>query len=274
MPEVPTSGQIALLVAAVVLFVASAALSVSRLWGGTEGRRLAAKSCLYVGIVVSVGVLIWHSLKRGNWTPLTDNFDALVWLGVLLALFLSYIQRVHPLRGLDWFLMPIIVLLLVSAAVFGRAKPHEYVFSAWSWTHRVTAYSGALVLSVAGAVGAMYLIANRRLRHKRTAPLGSLERLEHFTQVSVGFGFPLLTIGLATGLARALNSPHGNELGPLWYQSPKVWLAFGAWVVYALVLHAPINPSFRGRRAALLSVVGLVLMVGVLIAVQFMPGRK
>ncbi len=170
MPEVPTSGQIVLLVAAIVLFVASAALSVSRLWGGKEGRRLAAKSCLYSGIVVSIGVLVWHSLKRGNWTPLTDNFDALVWLGVLLALFLSYIQRVHPLRGLDWFLMPIIVLLLISAAVFGRAKPHEYVFSAWAWTHRVTAYSGALVLSVAGAVGAMYLIANRRLRHKRTAP--------------------------------------------------------------------------------------------------------
>ena len=80
--------------------------------------------------------------------------------------------------------------------------------------------------------------------------------MEHFTRVSVALGFPLLTLGLITGLVRAFSSPHGNELGPQWYRSPKVLLAFGAWAVYALVLHAPINPSFRGRRAALLSVVG------------------
>ncbi len=263
-----------MLLVAVVMFIASGAVSLSRLGDGYEGRRLVAKAFLYAGIILAAGVLLWHSAMRGSFAPLKDNFDALIWLGLLLALFLSYTQRVRPLRGLDWFVMPIIVLLLVSAAVFGRAKPHEYVSSAWSWAHMVTAYGGALALSVAGAVGAMYLIANQRLRHKRTAPLGSLERLEHFTRVSVTLGFSLLTIGLVTGLVRALGSPHGNELGPLWYRSPKVWLAFGAWAVYALVLHAPINPTFRGRRAALLSVVGFILMVGVLIAVQFMPARR
>ena len=66
--------------------------------------------------------------------------------------------------------------------------------------------------------------------------------------------------------------PHAaNEAAWHWYRSPKVWLAVGAWAVYAVVLHAPINPSFRGRRAALLSVVGFVLIVGVLVVVQFMP---
>ena len=52
-----------------------------------------------------------------------------------------------------------------------------------------------------------------------------------------------------------------------WYLSPTVLLASGVWVVYALVLHAPINPSFRGRKAAILSIVGFLLMVGTLIAV-------
>jgi len=48
-----------------------------------------------------------------------------------------------------------------------------------------------------------------------------------------------------------------------------VLLTFAVWLVYAIVLHAPINPSFRGRRAAVLSVVGFVLMVGTILAVQF-----
>jgi ABC-type transport system involved in cytochrome c biogenesis permease subunit len=62
-------------------------------------------------------------------------------------------------------------------------------------------------------------------------------------------------------------------LGPDWYRNPKVLLASIAWVVYALVLHSPINPSFRGRRAAVLSVVGFALMIGAFVAVQFMPGK-
>ena len=43
-------------------------------------------------------------------------------------------------------------------------------------------------------------------------------------------------------------------------------LAGSVWIVYAIVLHAPINPIFRGRRAAVLSVLGFVLMIGTLVA--------
>jgi ABC-type uncharacterized transport system permease subunit len=34
------------------------------------------------------------------------------------------------------------------------------------------------------------------------------------------------------------------------------------WVVYAVVLHSPINPRFRGRRAAILSIIGCILTLG------------
>ena len=122
-----------------------------------------------------------------------------------------------------------------------------------------------------GAAGAMYLIASRQLRAK-TYPtgqrFGSLERLEHITMISVVLGFALLSVGLVTGLVRAI---HGSTLGRDWYAKPKVMLTLVAWVIYALVLHSPINPSFRGRKTAVLSVVGLVLMIGILIAVQLMP---
>src|SRR5438270_504988 len=83
-----------------------------------------------------------------------------------------------------------------------RTEPREYVRGGWLWVHWVTAYGGAVAFAVAGAVGAMYLIANRRLRTKNLAPgttLGSLERLEHLTLMAVTLGFALLTIGLVTG---------------------------------------------------------------------------
>jgi len=122
-------------------------------------------------------------------------------------------------------------------------------------------------------VGAMYLVANRRLRSGAAMPgpnLGSLERLEHLTMAAVRVGFALLTIGLLTGLLRILQS-QPTKLGKNWPANPKVPLAFGVWVIYALVLHAPINPILRGRKAAWLSIIGFILMVGTLVAVQFMP---
>ena len=165
--------------------------------------RVAAKACTYAGVATALGVLVWHSVDRRNWVPLADNFDSLVWLGLLLALFVLYTQRTRPLRGLDWFVMPIVILLLVGAAVFGRTKPHEYdARNIWSGPTASPPTAGRSAFAVAGAVGAMYLIVNRRLRDKSAGPgpnLGSLERLEHLTLASVTLGFALLTIGTITG---------------------------------------------------------------------------
>ena len=265
----PTAGQIALLVLSVALFAAGWALSLARLKWGDERQslRVGAKACTYGGLALGAGVLAWHSARSGNWLPLADNFDALLWLGLLLAAFVLYTQRTRPLRGLEWFVLPIVVLLLVFAAVFGQAKPHEYdVRSVWLWTHRVTAYGGAIGFALAAAVGAMYLIVNHRLRTKPAGGGGvqfaSLERLEHLTLASVTLGFSMLTVGAVTGVFRILGE--GKYAPPA-----KIILALAVWLVYALVLHSPINPSFRGRRAAVLSVVGFVLMVGTIFVVQF-----
>ncbi|HEX4792821.1 MAG TPA: cytochrome c biogenesis protein CcsA [Humisphaera sp.] len=268
----PTAGQLALLIASIAVFVLGGVISLSRLRDDRGPRRLAAKVCLYFGTVLGIGLLAWHGATRPNWAPLDDNFDALVWLAILLSLFVAYTQRAHPLRGLDFFVMPIVVLLLMLAAVFGRTKPHSYAETPWMLVHRISAYGGFAAFAVAAAVGTMYLIANTRLRQKRAMPgggFGSLERLENLSFTAVTLGFALLTIGLVTGLVRAIDSHGNNLLGPDWYRKPKVLLAFGAWIVYALVLHSPINPSFRGRRAAMLSVLGFFLMIGTLVAVQY-----
>jgi ABC-type transport system involved in cytochrome c biogenesis permease subunit len=274
MADVPHSGQLHLLFGAVAVFAAGEILSLARLRSDRDGLRVASKACLYIGILLGIALLVWHAIARQSWVPLDDNFDAMVWLALLLALFLAYIQATRPLRGIDWFVTPIVIGLLIAAAVFGRTKPHDYLKTAWSWVHLTTAFGGAAAFAVAGASGAMYLVVNRRLRSKRLAPglnFGSLERLEHLTLLAVSLGFALLTIGLVTGLVRAMQS--GNPLGRGWYAQPKVLLTFVAWIVYALVLHSPINPSFRGRRTAMLSVFGFVLMIGILIAVQWMPAR-
>jgi ABC-type transport system involved in cytochrome c biogenesis permease subunit len=273
-PPAPPAGQLVVLCTAIALFVIGGLLSLLRLRASSpadvERFRIAAKACAYLGACAALAVLIWHSAQRGSWLPLEDNFDALVWLGLLLALFVLYIQRRRPVGGLDWFLMPIVILLLASAAIFGSAKPHVYVTTTWSWVHRGTAFAGIVAFAVAGAVGLMYLIVNHRLRTKRALlagpNLGNLERLEHLTLESVSLGFALLTIGALTGINEMVKGKHTSPA--------KLVLTAALWLVYAVVLHAPINPSFRGRKAAVLSVIGLALTVGTMVAVLVTSGRR
>jgi ABC-type uncharacterized transport system permease subunit len=264
----PDTGQLILLAIAIAFFVVAGVIASARLHRDRPHARIAAKACTYFGIATGLAVLAWHVMtERATWLPLDDNFEALVWLALLLAGFVQYVQRTRPIGGLDSFLMPIVVLLLVAAAVFGRATPHEYVPHAWWWVHRVTAYGGAVAFAVACAVGAMYLVHNRRLRDKVAIPgpnLGSLERLEHLTMTAVTLGFALLTVGAITGLILMLAEHRDTPL-------PKLVLTAGVWLAYALVLHAPMNPRFRGRKSAILSIVGFALMIGTIVTVQLMP---
>lgn len=263
----PTAGQLILLCVAIVLL--SAAMVISLLRARREHRfsRLLSKICVYCGLTAALAVLVWHAVGRSNWVPLDDNFESLIWLALLLGVFLQYVQRRRPLGPLDWFILPIVILLLAGAVVFGAARPHEYLPQAWWWIHRVTAYGGAVAFAIACAVGCMYLIANRRLRRKVAIPgtnLGSLERLEYVTMNAVTMGFALLTLGAVTGIVLMIFEHRATTL-------PKVVLTAAVWIAYALALHSPMNPSFRGRRSAILSIVGFVLMIGTIVAVQFMP---
>jgi len=257
----PNVGQILLIVSAAAALGVSAALAPS-----PRSRPLAI-----LAIVIALATLAWHSISRGSWVPLEHNFDALVWLGLLIAIFVAYVQWRRPVAGLEWFVLPIASMLFLGAAYFGRFKPHEYIDSTWSWVHRLSSFASAVALAIAGAGGLMYLIANRRLRDKTrvwSSPLGSLERLEHLTFLSVTLGFALLTIAVVTGLDYLVR---GRAHAEGWL-APKILLGMGVWIVYAVALHAPIAPALRGRKVAILSVCGFVLLVGTIVATQLLPG--
>jgi ABC-type uncharacterized transport system permease subunit len=265
-------GQITLVIVAAVCFLAATAASIVLLRRESPALRLATRGLALAGLLCGLCVLVWHSVQGGDLLLLGDNFETLICLGLLLALFVNYVQLTRPMRGLDGFVLPIVAAMLAGAAIFAKTKPHEYVNETWSWVHRITAYGGAAAFAVACAAGLMYLVVNRRLRSKQFSPgpnLGSLERLEHLILIAVALGFGLLSVGLVTGLVRIARMSGETHLGDRWFLNPKVLLALGVWVVYAVVLHSPINPSFRGRKAAVLSVVGFVLMVGTIVAVQF-----
>ncbi len=266
----PGMPQVALLILAIALFAAGGVMSILRIRQRDNlSLNRFAKRCLLAGIGCSIVVLVWHAARRGNWIPLDDNLGEFTWIAVLLAGFVAYDQRRRPVGGLDWFVMPIVVLLLIAAIAFGSARPHAYAAGAWNWAHIASACVGTAAFAIAAGAGATYLVAQHRLRVKavpQRESVGSLERLDHLTYSSASIGFALLTLATILGFVTMLSRHDEIPIA-------KIAMTTVVLLIYAIVLHAPINPSFRGRKMAILSITGFVLMAVVLVAVQLFPKK-
>ena len=163
---------------------------------------------------------------------------------------------------------PLLALLLAwaicaSAWTYApfRVGPRQ-VQRIWLALHLLTVYSGTFFVAWAAVAGAMFLLAQRRLRRKAVnpaAPLASLETLENVIVRTSALGFALLTLGLASGVVIVASGP--STLGSGWWYSSKVLLALVVWVIYALLMNLRHARAFRGARAAWLSLCGLVLLL-------------
>ena len=109
------------------------------LWSSASPLRLSAKIFDYAGLTAAIGVIIWHSIARGHWQPMSDNFDTIIWLAILLCMMLPP----HLLVGKDikdlhagdsvWMIVPaasllmVMLLWLTGGVGFSRVHPLEAV---------------------------------------------------------------------------------------------------------------------------------------------------
>jgi ABC-type transport system involved in cytochrome c biogenesis permease subunit len=69
----------------------------------------------------------------------------------------------------------------------------------------------------------------------------------------VKWGFPLMTLGVVSG------SLYGKEAwGQYWTWDPRLIVSLLVWILYAALLHARLVIGWRGRKAAILTVVGVI----------------
>ena len=121
--------------------------------------------------------------------------------------------------------------------------------------------------------GVLFLIQERQLKHKhmgwlfhRLPPLGSLDRINF---VSIGAGFALLSLGAGFGFL-------GSDvlLGRWWTGDPKEYFTVTLWISYCLLWFVRLRATLRGRRVALLSILGFSLVLFTFVGVSWLlPSR-
>jgi ABC-type uncharacterized transport system permease subunit len=130
---------------------------------------------------------------------------------------------------------------------------------------------GIGVFLVAGGSSALYVLLERRLRHKklglsptssRLPPLEALDRAAHRLLLA---GFPLLTFGVVTGAVFTQRVVEGGSAALL-----RTVLGYAAWGLLAAVLLLRQAIGLRGRRAAYGTLAGVagVLVVLLVYAVR------
>lgn len=84
----------------------------------------------------------------------------------------------------------------------------------------------------------------------------SPDMLDDITYKSIAIGFPLLSLGIITGAIWA-----DSAWGTYWSWDPKETWSLITWFVYALYLHSRFMRGWRGRKTAILSLIGFISVI-------------
>ena len=231
----------------------------------TDRWGLAGLAVTAVGAVVHAGVLVTRGMAadRLPWGNMYEFATAVVLVGVVVYLVLAV--RVPAVRDIGAFVLAPVVLGLVATGLFLYTETGPLVAalrSSWLAVHVSTAILGFGIFFVSGIASVLYLLRLRSDAHgaeaegsflSRLPNAVTLDRVAHRTAV---FGFPIWTFAVIAGAIWA-----ESAWGRYWGWDPKETWAFIAWVVYAGYLHARTTAGWRGRPAAWVNVVGLVVMV-------------
>ncbi|MCG6946148.1 MAG: cytochrome c biogenesis protein CcsA [Deltaproteobacteria bacterium] len=212
-----------------------------------------------IGLAVLVGQI--HQMPV---TTLPQTFSLFAW--AIVGSYLAF-QLKFNIRILGTFVSPLaVVFMLLSSAIPGRVIPNSQLFkSFWLTLHVATMFIGMAIFALAFCAGIMYLLQERQIKSKNFGllyrRLPSLEVLDSLNYVCLTFGFPLITIGLISGFVYA-----GAVWQSYWHWDPKEILSVVTWLIYAVLLHERLAVGWRGRRAAIMAIVGfsaiLVTFVG------------
>jgi len=222
---------------------------------------------LGLGALAHLGHLAATGLARHG-CPLLELDTALSLAAV--ATVLAYLAVLRGrLQALGAFVAPVALSFLV-AAEFASTTEAAMDQPALLAVHVAANLGGLGVFLVAGAMSALYLSQERRLKSKRPprtrVRLPPLDVLDVAAHRLVLVGFPLLTVGIVTG---AMFSGGLDTGAPL--DLARVVLTYVAWGVVAAALVLRSIAGWRGRRAAWAALIGAASVLLVLLGYLLRP---
>jgi ABC-type uncharacterized transport system permease subunit len=210
-----------------------------------------------VGVVLH-GVALVELARAEGRLPVENFYGTISVCAFLIALVFLFVDWRYHFSSTSIALFPLVFLMTLVA---GMQQPvaawsDVRVRDAWLIVHIVLVLAGYAALLLTAVSSVFYLIQERRLKAKRSPalldklpPLGTLDEL---ISNSMGFGFVFITLGVIFGVMWAF-----IELGTRWVGNASITLAFLTWALCLLMILMRASAGWRGRKAALMSLVVL-----------------
>ncbi|MDL1964355.1 MAG: c-type cytochrome biogenesis protein CcsB [Deltaproteobacteria bacterium] len=224
---------------------------------------------LIAGFLCNSAAIFYGFLKSGH-IPVHNLHETLVIVGWSIAGVFIIFQYKFNLRILGIYAAPLATIVMVFASQVSSepAQIKNIVNNCWLIFHIISIFIGEAFFILAGGLGFMYLAQEHAIKAKKHGfffrRLPSLELLDTAGYTCIVVGFTMLTIGLATGLVYAK-----MVWGKFWGWDPKeVWSCI-TWLLYAALLHERLTAGWRGRKAAIMAIIGLAVLLFTFFGVNF-----
>ena len=202
--------------------------------------------------------------------PLTDFPVAVSFMALMGVLSFLLLMRRASIERLVVLVAPAAFLCVFYTSVrLPAIVPATTTVASGSWPHAhvVLGSAGLSLLGLAGLAGLLFLVEHRRLKAKRPArtrlPMPSLEALDRVNVAALMLGFPLLTLGVITGLLW-----EQAESGRWWTGTAHQSWSLIAWVVYVVLVAIRLGSNQGSRQAAVSALAGFALLFFAVIGLE------
>ncbi len=255
---------------ALTFYFAATVISIVEVFKGSKESSQLMLIAAGLGFLIHSASIIYRYATAGH-LPITSMHEAssfFAWCVVLIFFLLEYRYKIGIMGS---FILPVVFVLMLSSSVLPRGiHPLSPVLqSYWLGVHTLLAFLGNAAFAVAFGIGIMYLLQEHYLKSKRLhglfQRLPSLQILDEINYRLISVGFPLLTLAIISGALWA-----ERAWGSYWRWDPKEVWSMITWFIYALVLHVRLTAGWRGRRAAILSIIGFSVILFTFFGVNFL----
>jgi cytochrome c-type biogenesis protein CcsB len=229
---------------------------------------------LFAGFLCHTAYILAGIFSTGLF-PGRNLYQTLVLAGWALSGAFLFVRLRFHLRVLGVYGAPLAAVVMVMASRLPAQTLADTRFfkSYWVFFHVIVMFLGNAAFALACGVGILYLLQERAIKAKRQGfffkRLPSLELLDSVSHRCIVSGFVLLTIGLAAGFVYAKIA-----WGRFWSWDPKEVWAGVVWLFYAALLHERLTVGWRGRRAAVMAIIGFAVVLFTFLGVNlFMEGH-
>ncbi len=244
---------------ALVLYVVSSILYVSAFVKSPRWMEIGAPITLLLAFLAHAADISWRGVLGVH--PGTSVREALGFLSWLLAGgYLLYSLKVKsPLLGV--FVAPVTMVMLALARLSPSGEAVEGL-GVLGRVHISMATAGVALFMMATGLSVFYLLEERNLKNKHFEGVLyrrgiALETLDTWAHRLVVIGFPIFTVAMMLGAAWAAERPES-------FRRPEYPIALVTWASFAALIVGRTLWGVRGRRAAVLTVIGFLTALLVL----------